>query len=76
MTKRDAQKTLKIALKCGYVAYHNGLVGFEENGKITSWGANIDGDGRDGRLFGCPEVIWSEDNGFLTGEIQPIESKK
>lgn len=76
MTKKEAQKTLSIARKCGYVPYYNGLVTFEENGKITSWGANIDGDGRDGRLFGCPQVIWNEDNGFLTGEIKPIGSEK
>lgn len=71
MTKKEAQKTLKIALKCGYVEYYNGLVLFEENGK-RSWGANIDGDGRDGRLFGCPKVVWNSDNAFLTGEIKPI----
>jgi len=24
-----------------------------------NYGVNIDGDGRDGRLFGCPQIIWS-----------------
>lgn len=74
MTKREAQRTLRIAIKCGYVAQgRSGLVAWEENGKITGWGANIDGDGKDGRYFGCPQVIWNSDNGFLTGEIQPVK---
>lgn len=72
MTKKEAQQTLRIAEKCGYVAYHSGLVRFTENGETVSWGANIDGNGRDGRLSGCPKVIWNADNAFLTGEIQPL----
>lgn len=57
MTKREAQKALKMAERSGYVAYHGGIVVMEENNK-RYYGINIDGDGRDSRLFGCPRLIW------------------
>ena len=54
MTHKEAEKYLKRSEKNGYVAYHSGLVTMD-----ADWGINIDGDGHDGRLFGCPKIIWS-----------------
>ena len=58
MNKKQAQQALRWAERNGYVAYHSGIVAFEENNKVTGYGINIDGDGHDGRLFGCPKIIW------------------
>lgn len=60
MTKKEAQKALKIAEKNGYVRYHSGIVTMEDGNK-RYYGINIDGDGREGRLFGCPRIIWDMD---------------
>jgi hypothetical protein len=59
MTYSKANQMLVAAEKRGYVKYHSGIVSFEENGKATNYGINIDGDGRDGRLFGCPKILWT-----------------
>jgi hypothetical protein len=65
MTHSQAKKYLARAERRGYVAYHNGIV-MEETEKRyggnttgTNWGINIDGDGHNGRLFSCPQIIWS-----------------
>lgn len=54
MTYTQAVKYLKRAERSGYVAYHSGLV----NDGEAWYGINIDGDGHDGRNFGCPQIIW------------------
>lgn len=60
MNYSTAKKMLKRAEARGYVAYHSGIVCYEgQNGGKNSYGINIDGDGHDGRLFGCPKIIWS-----------------
>ena len=65
MNYTQANKYLNRACKRGYVPYHSGLVSTEETvkwgGNTTglSWGINIDGDGHNGRYFGCPQIIWS-----------------
>jgi hypothetical protein len=64
MNHTEAVKYLKRAENTGYVRYHSGLVMQETelrwggNTTGTFWGINIDGDGHDGRLFGCPQIIW------------------
>lgn len=64
MTYRQAQKYLRRAEARGYVAYHSGIVSMEIplqwGGNTTgyTYGINIDGDGHEGRLFGCPKIIW------------------
>lgn len=55
MTYVEAKKFLKRAEKNGYVRAYGGIVNYED-GKY--YGINIDGDGRDGRYFGCPQIIW------------------
>jgi hypothetical protein len=62
MTYSKAKQMLAAAEKRGYVAYHSGIVSFEENGKTTNYGINIDGDGHEGRYFGCPKTLWSVDS--------------
>ncbi len=57
MTYKQATDWLKRAEKAGYVAYHQGVVKMDGD-----YGINIDGDGHNGRLFGCPEIIWSQEN--------------
>jgi hypothetical protein len=59
MTYSKANQMLMAAEKRGYVKYHSGIVSFEEGGRVTNYGINIDGDGHDGRLFGCPKIIWT-----------------
>lgn len=63
MKYTEAKKYLKRALKNGYVAYHQGIVSMETSrpGKYA-YGINIDGDGHDGRYFGCPKIIWSAED--------------
>lgn len=56
MNYTQATKYLQRALKNGYVAYHGGIV--SQDG---SYGINIDGDGHQGRLFGCPQIIWDSE---------------
>lgn len=56
MTYTEAVKYLNRARKNGYVPYHSGIVYYEDS---SSYGINIDGDGHDGRYFGCPEIIGS-----------------
>jgi hypothetical protein len=64
MNYTEAKKYLNRAENNGYVRYHSGLVMTEEpvrrggNTTGSSWGINIDGDGHNGRLFGCPQMIW------------------
>jgi len=58
MNYTQAIKYLKRACKRGFVAYHSGIVSDGDG----DYGINIDGDGRDGRLFGCPTIIWSPDS--------------
>ena len=53
MTYTQAVKYLHRAERNGYVAYHSGICTMDGN-----YGINIDGDGHDGRLFGCPQIIW------------------
>ena len=55
MTYTMAKKWLRKAERCGYVAYHKGIVVDDKK----NYGINIDGDGHNGRNFGCPEIIWS-----------------
>lgn len=62
MKLREAKKYLKRAEKAGYVAYHSGIVAFEDGGRISSYGVNIDGNGCHGQPFGCPQIIWSAEN--------------
>lgn len=57
MTFKQAQRWLRRAQRNGYVAYHKGIV-YEEG---RGYGVNIDGDGREGRLFGNPEIFWTQD---------------
>ena len=61
MNYTDAKKFLARAEKRGYVAYHSGIV-CEEDGRKKRYGINIDGDGYDGRYFGCPIIIWDKDH--------------
>lgn len=56
MTKAQATKSLSSLTRAGYVAYHTGLIYHDDN---KTWGVNVDGDGHDGRLFGCPKTFWS-----------------
>ena len=58
MTYTQAEKYLKRATKQGYAPYHSGSGIVNMDG---GYGINIDGDGHDGRLFGCPQIIWSAD---------------
>jgi hypothetical protein len=64
MTYTNAKKYLARAERRGYVANRSGIVMQEFNpswgGNTTgrAYGINIDGDGHDGRLFGCPQIIW------------------
>ena len=62
MTNTQAQKYLKRATKRGYVAYHSGIAhmvtGIKRGKETGYYGINIDGDGHEGRLFGCPKLIW------------------
>jgi len=62
MTLTQAKKYLKRALKNGYVAYHSGIVCMESNGRKSGYGINIDGDGHEGRYFGCPQIIWDAEH--------------
>ena len=59
MTYSKANQMLMAAEKRGYVKYHSGITSFEEGGRVTNYGINIDGDGNEGRLFGCPKIIWT-----------------
>jgi len=62
MTYTKAKIYLARACRNGYVPYYNGIVCFEDRpGHINNHGINIDGDGHDGRDFGCPEIIWDEE---------------
>lgn len=67
MNYTKAKMYLARAEKNGYTAYHSGLVKTEIpvqwGGNTTGyvWGINIDGDGHNGRYFGCPQMIWSEE---------------
>jgi hypothetical protein len=56
MTYAKARQMLQAAQKRGYVKYHQGIVSMDNN-----YGINIDGDGHDGRLFGCPKTLWAVD---------------
>ena len=64
MNYTEAKKYLARAEKNGYVAYYSGIVSEEvksrwgENTTGYDYGINIDGDGHDGRYFGCPRIIW------------------
>jgi hypothetical protein len=63
MNYTEAIKYLKRAEARGYIRYHSGIVCQENNnrkwgGPGNYYGINIDGDGKDGRLFGCPQIIW------------------
>lgn len=70
MTLTEARKYLARAQKNGYVPYHTGIVSMEtikqtrkkkgtEVVKIKiNYGINIDGDGTEGRNFGCPIILW------------------
>lgn len=69
MTLTEAKKYLARALKSGYVRYHSGIASMEhqnsyykkgvQHTKVRyTYGINIDGDGHDGRYFGCPQIIW------------------
>jgi len=58
MTYKQAISALHRAEKNGYVRYHSGLTHENETGH---YGINIDGDGHDGRLFGCPQIIWDKE---------------
>lgn len=73
MRKAEAKKYLDRACRNGYVPYHTGLVLSEGQGQKENWGINIDGDGREGRLFGCPKIIW--DAGHAE-EMFPARAKK
>jgi hypothetical protein len=64
MNYTEAKRYLARAEKNGYVAYHSGIVhmvtGISKSGKEKGYyGINIDGDGHDGRIFGCPKIIYS-----------------
>ena len=65
MNYTTAIKQLKRAERAGYVPVNSGIVIMEVakrfGGNTTGrvYGINIDGDGHDGRLFGCPKIIWS-----------------
>ena len=67
MNYTEAKKYLKRAENSGYVANRSGIVMQEGQarwgGNTTgnSYGINIDGDGHDGRLFGCPRIIWDSE---------------
>jgi hypothetical protein len=54
MTYTNAKRMLKAVCKKGYVQYHSGIVSMDGNYAI-----NVDGDGQDGRYFGCPKIIWT-----------------
>ena len=62
MTHTQARRYLARAERNGYVAYHKGIAhtvtGIRNGRELGYYGINIDGDGHDGRLFGCPELIW------------------
>jgi len=64
MTHKQAVTYLNRAEKSGYVRYHSGIVRMDVepqwSGNTTGsiYGINIDGDGFNGRLFGCPCIIW------------------
>lgn len=63
MTLTEARKYLRRAKREGYVPCDSGLAhmvtGIRNGHECGYWGINIDGDGRGGRLFGCPRLIWS-----------------
>ena len=79
MNLTNAKKYLARAEKRGYVAYHYGIAASEVplkwGGNTTGlvYGINIDGDGLNGRYFGCPRIIWSEEQ---AEEMFPKRSKK
>jgi len=64
MNYTQALKYLARAERSGYVKNYSGFVRQDTTprwgGNTTGsfWGINIDGDGHNGRLFGCPEIIW------------------
>jgi hypothetical protein len=64
MNYKQALMYLNRAEKRGYVAYHSGIVrediepSWGGNTTGSNWGINIDGDGHNGRYFGCPKIIW------------------
>lgn len=58
MTRKQAERWLARAEKHGYVAYHSGIVRMEGR----CYGINIDGDGRNGRFFGCPKIFWTQES--------------
>jgi len=64
MNYTEAKKYLNRAENNGYVRNHSGIVMQEVKsrwgGNTTGcfYGINIDGDGHNGRLFGCPRIIW------------------
>jgi len=67
MTYTQAKMYLRRAERSGYVAYHKGIVSMERKPWWGSparynYGINIDGDGCEGRLFGCPEIIWEAES--------------
>lgn len=63
MNYNQAKLALHKICKCGYVPYHRGIVCQEDsNGRVSIYGINIDGDGHDGRLFGCPQIIWDQEH--------------
>ena len=59
MTYTQAKKYLARAERSGYVAAYSGICNMDDG---RYYGINIDGDGRDGRLFGCPQIIWSAED--------------
>ena len=61
MNYTQARRMLRRAERNGYVPYHRGIVSSETDRGRTTYGINIDGDGHDGRLFGCPMIIWDYD---------------
>ena len=66
MTYTQAKTYLRRATRNGYVPYHSGIThmvtGVSKSGReIGYYGINIDGDGHNGRNFGCPQIIWDKD---------------
>ena len=62
MTYTESKKYLKRAIKNGYMPYYNGIAhmitGINNGKEQGYYGINIDGNGHDGRYFGCPILIW------------------
>jgi len=62
MTYTKAKIWLRRAIRHGYVPVHGGIACFEgDRYNKDSYGVNIDGDGHNGRYFGCPHIVWYEE---------------